>query len=272
MVADNDGCFSVSLSGVVMTAIILLLALTGGGESSVMEEVPLVAVDAAPTLEIVLVPAEAEVTVEEVEAAAVVLGGRLAALAASGSIAGGATTVVDPSGSGITVRLAEGTMMPGQVAAALRASGYVELVSGIITDLPEPELVGRQIFTSEYVEREDIGSTGETPVFNTLVPSGEFAGATAFADSMGGFAVEVVLTDEGAAALGAFSEENIGEVLAIVVDNTIIAAPVIQTRVSSSFVISGNFTRAEAQALAAQIGAEPLPIALETTSITRMGE
>jgi preprotein translocase subunit SecD len=78
----------------------------------------------------------------------------------------------------------------------------------------------------------------------------------------------VEMTPEGAERLGVFTANNIGNAMAIVLDGVVLSAPVIQNRVAESVIITGNFTQAEALALAAQIRSDPLPSAMVVESIT----
>ena len=65
-----------------------------------------------------------------------------------------------------------------------------------------------------------------------------------------GFGVEVHLTDGGAAKLRSVTAVNRGRLLAIVVDGKVLVAPTVRSPVAQIGVISGNFTRAEAERLA----------------------
>jgi preprotein translocase subunit SecD len=66
----------------------------------------------------------------------------------------------------------------------------------------------------------------------------------------GGFGVEVHLTDGGAAKLRSVTAVNLGRLLAIVVDGKVLAAPTVRSPVAQIGVISGTFTREEADRLA----------------------
>jgi preprotein translocase subunit SecD len=68
-----------------------------------------------------------------------------------------------------------------------------------------------------------------------------------------GFGVEVRLTDGGAAKLRAVTADNLGRLLAIVVDGKVLAAPTVRSPIAEIGVIKGKFTREEAERLAAGI-------------------
>lgn len=65
-----------------------------------------------------------------------------------------------------------------------------------------------------------------------------------------GFGVEVHLTDGGAAKLRLATADNLGRLLAIVVDGKVLAAPTVRSPITQIGVISGKFTREEAERLA----------------------
>jgi preprotein translocase subunit SecD len=65
-----------------------------------------------------------------------------------------------------------------------------------------------------------------------------------------GFGVEVHFTDAGAAKLRSVTADNVGRLLAIIVDGKLLAAPAIRSAVAQIGVMSGQFTREEAERLA----------------------
>ncbi len=78
-------------------------------------------------------------------------------------------------------------------------------------------------------------------------------------DQAGKPAVNFELTDEGAQIFGEATTKLIGKRLAIVLDNKVISAPVIRSRISKSGQITGNFTPEEAADLAIVLRAGALP-------------
>lgn len=68
--------------------------------------------------------------------------------------------------------------------------------------------------------------------------------------SSGSFNLSVRLDESGGAVFKKFTQAHINQKLAIVVDGTIIAAPVIRDAIGGEFVITGKFSREEAEKLA----------------------
>jgi preprotein translocase subunit SecD len=77
--------------------------------------------------------------------------------------------------------------------------------------------------------------------------------------------VEFQFNQEGARKFGELTGANIGKQLAIVLDNQIYSAPVINSRISSRGQITGSFTPEDAQDLAIVLraGALPVPVRIE---------
>ncbi|RUM28063.1 MAG: protein translocase subunit SecD [Aquifex sp.] len=81
-------------------------------------------------------------------------------------------------------------------------------------------------------------------------------------DEFGQPAVNFELKSEAAEKFGKFTEENIGKRLAIVLDNKVVSAPVIRSKISDRGQITGNFTAQEARdlALVLRTGSLPAPL------------
>jgi preprotein translocase subunit SecD len=105
--------------------------------------------------------------------------------------------------------------------------------------------------------------------FETVITGDGVTEATAAlaADSVGQWQVTITLDGESGETLGAFTEEHIGEPLAIVLDGEVISVPVIQARVDEQAVISGNFTALEAQHLARILNSDALPFSVQMIGI-----
>ncbi|HIP43685.1 MAG TPA: protein translocase subunit SecD [Aquifex aeolicus] len=81
-------------------------------------------------------------------------------------------------------------------------------------------------------------------------------------DEFGQPAVNFELKSEAAEKFGKFTEENVGNRLAIVLDNKVVSAPVIRSKISDRGQITGNFTAQEARdlALVLRTGSLPAPL------------
>jgi preprotein translocase subunit SecD len=82
------------------------------------------------------------------------------------------------------------------------------------------------------------------------------------ADEFGKSAVSFNLTADGATRFGRITEENVGKPLAIVLDKKVYSAPRINSRITDSGQITGNFTQEEANDLALILRSGALPASM----------
>ena len=77
-------------------------------------------------------------------------------------------------------------------------------------------------------------------------------------DAGGGrFSVGVVFSAAGSSRMAAATQAHLGKPVAIILDGRVIAAPTLRSPIGDSAVISGDFTRAEADAIAAGLAVRP---------------
>ena len=84
----------------------------------------------------------------------------------------------------------------------------------------------------------------------------------------GDYVVEFEFNKEGGDKFLELTSENRGRCLAIILDNTLISAPVINAAISTSGIIEGSFTWDEANRLAVDLNAGALPAPLKVLSET----
>lgn len=87
----------------------------------------------------------------------------------------------------------------------------------------------------------------------------------------GGWQVSFTLNSEGNETFANFTGANIGQPMAIVLDGEVLSSPTIQARISGTGSITGQFTRAEAEALAIQLRYGALPVPLEVAAFDTVG-
>jgi len=89
----------------------------------------------------------------------------------------------------------------------------------------------------------------ETVLRNSDIATAQLvAGSTAST-----FGVAVTFTSDGAARMARASGSHVGRPLAILIDGEVVMAPVIRSAIGASALITGNFTRAEAERIVAGI-------------------
>ena len=90
-------------------------------------------------------------------------------------------------------------------------------------------------------------------------------------DRNGNPAVNFFLTADGAKLFGSATEQHIGEMLAIVLDNAVSSAPVIHSRIESEGIIEGHFTVQQTEDLSLLLRSGALPASLEKEQDQRVG-
>ncbi|MCK6578288.1 MAG: hypothetical protein L6Q98_09315 [Anaerolineae bacterium] len=166
-----------------------------------------------------LQPVVSEYSAADLEAAAEVIGARLSALGYSGA----QTEVL---AEGVVVRLPP-DYEPSEVYPVLTMRGGVEFVDA---------------------------AGGEA-----VIGSADILSAKAQSDTFGGWAVLITLTPAGGEAMMRYTRDHIGDVLAVRVDDQVIAEPVINSAIGAEVMISGDFDESRARELAARIGFGALP-------------
>lgn len=108
-------------------------------------------------------------------------------------------------------------------------------------------------------------------IWHTVMTGAELKTAVASVQT-GNYEVSFELTSSGAKVFGDFTSNNIGKVLAIVLDKKIISAPLINDAIpDGKGVISGNFTSDTANQLAVQLRYGALPIPLKVVQTQTVG-
>ncbi|MDR3281042.1 MAG: protein translocase subunit SecD [Synergistaceae bacterium] len=83
--------------------------------------------------------------------------------------------------------------------------------------------------------------------------------------------VNITFNREGAAAFEKATGENIGKQIAIVLDDVILSAPVVQTKISGTGSITGGFSESEAVRLAIMLKGGALPLKVEVIENRSVG-
>ncbi len=139
-------------------------------------------------------------------------------------------------------------------AAALAANGGVLPVGSMILPGRLDTSTGDANQQVYYIVARNPIVTGEDLSDTTPQPSTK---------NPGQYDVSFHLTNSAAARFGPFTETNVGHQMAIVLDNKVYSAPVINSRIEDSGVIEGNFSQDSAQDLARVLRAGALPASIK---------
>lgn len=108
-------------------------------------------------------------------------------------------------------------------------------------DQPVPGLVVAQVVDSGrliYLHRE------------IVVNNDDISQTWLVDDGSGRYGVGVQLLTGGADRMRQATERHVGRPMAVLIDGRVVMAPVVRSSISDSAVITGNFTRAEAERIA----------------------
>lgn len=114
---------------------------------------------------------------------------------------------------------------------------------------------------------ETMGTLSLSDLEESLFTESIFAKAAVETDDFGYSSLALNVKTDYQDALFQLSGENLGRRLAIVIDETILSAPVIRAQVKENILISGLQDFAEAEQLALMINSGPLPVALSIEDI-----
>lgn len=178
-----------------------------------------------------------------------------------------------------------GVRDPQQAVATIQQTALLEFVDFGGLSNQVSNYIGSEIVTTEQVDlRGDVDQSEEDPLsgrrahpvtglpFRTVMSGAGLQAASAVLAPAQGtgnpqWLINFEIKDEYQNIFGSFTQERIGEPLAIVLDGEVLSAPTIQAQLSTGGVISGQFTEEEATTLALQLrsGALPIPMRIEST-------
>ncbi|MBK9209241.1 MAG: protein translocase subunit SecD [Anaerolineales bacterium] len=207
------------------------------------------------------VPAETEVTAEDLLNAKNILQNRANALGVS-------EVVMQTAGDRRIVAEFPGVTNPEEVVAALKQTALLEFVDMGTT----PVLEGTIVQTDFGIENAPaVNEAGET-IYHTVMTGAALQTASVSRSDTGQYAISFVLKSDATDIFGEYTTSHQGQYLAIVLDKQVISAPVIQSPITSGEgQISGSFTQDAAQTLAVQLRSGALPIPIKVVESRTVG-
>ncbi len=173
-----------------------------------------------------------------------------------------------------------GASNPEEVVASLQQTALLEFVDFG----SNPVAVGTKIETDHASTAANESSATATPaatattdpnqpaasptqaaatIYHTVMTGADLKEAHVATDSVGQPAVGFSLSDKGAKIFSDYTTSHVNQYLGIVLDKTVISAPVVNTPITDgSGIVQGKFTAEEANKLAIQLsyGALPVPV------------
>lgn len=124
-------------------------------------------------------------------------------------------------------------------------------------------------------DREDRGGGGDSQWMVVskipIITGKDLKTARSGQDRNGNPAVNFYLTSDGSKPFGRATGEHIGERLAIILDNKVVSAPEIHSKIDSDGIIEGRFTRQQAEDLSLLLRSGALPARLQIDQDQRVG-
>ncbi|MDD5642415.1 MAG: protein translocase subunit SecD [Syntrophales bacterium] len=168
-----------------------------------------------------------------------------------------------------------GVDLPELIGQALKTGrlkpGYSgeELNQALASQIPADD----EVHIEKRVNR-DTGRVEKTPLLlkkKVLLTGADIKDAKSRPDEYGQYAVHFEWNSRGAKEFSEITGANIGRRLAIILDNVVQSAPVIQSRIGAQGVITGSFTPQEAADLAIVLRAGALPAAVKIVQNVTVG-
>jgi preprotein translocase subunit SecD len=225
------------------------------------------------------VPAETSISTEELNNAKNILQNRANALGVS-------EIVMQTAGDRRIVAEFPGVTNPEEVVSTLKQTALLEFVdmgtsplqpgSVIKTDfgVTDPAAAATDSATPTPSAPADPAATpapAET-IYHTVMTGAGLNTASVTRSQSGAYQIAFVLKPEASDLFAEYTTSHTKQYLAIVLDKTVISAPIIENPITSGEgVISGNFTQEEAQTLAVQLRSGALPIPIKVVESRTVG-
>ena len=173
-----------------------------------------------------------------------------------------------------------GVKNPDQAIETIRSTGQLEFVDlggmpvgpeDFINTTNRPDAVAKlqQAIAAGEAAPQSIPFPDQ--VFETIMTGDILEGVVAAQDEFTQWQIQFDLTSESSGEFFAYTRDNIGRVLAIVLDGRVLSTPVINAAINDQGVISGNFTADEADSLAIQMRYGALPVPLQVVDVRTIG-
>jgi protein-export membrane protein SecD len=169
-----------------------------------------------------------------------------------------------------------GISNPDAAVQTLKSTGQLEFVEIGAPDAKITDGVYLRTSNSPNPPNPDTQAKITDPypdkTFKTIMTGRDLKQVGTTTDSTGAPAISFQLSDQGSQTFATYTSQNVGKVLAIVLDNVVLSAPTIQTAITQgSGIIQGKFTLSEAQNLAVQMRYGALPVPLDVVDRTTIG-
>jgi len=171
-----------------------------------------------------------------------------------------------------------GVSNPDQAIDTIRSTGQLEFIEPAGERFVGGEIINtsnRPDAVSRFLASENRNPLATTPfpdrVFETVMTGDILQQAIAAQDEFNQWQIQFSLTGAGSNQFYEYTRNHIGDALVIVLDGRVLSAPVINAAISDNGVITGQFTREEAESLGVQMRYGALPVPLTVADVRTIG-
>ena len=173
-----------------------------------------------------------------------------------------------------------GVKNPDQAIQTIRSTGQLEFVDLGEAPVRPEDFINTTNRPDDVTKLQEAVAAGEAApqsvpfpeqVFTTIMTGDILQAVVATQDQYTNWQIQFDLTSESSGDFFNYTRDNIGQVLAIVLDGRVLSTPVINAAINDNGVISGNFTQDEAESLAIQMRYGALPIPLKVVDVRTIG-
>ena len=144
-------------------------------------------------------------------------------------------------------------VLMGGVSRAIVSALPLDLESAGVAQGPQAQLEIRlaDAMPSAGLTAATVDGTGQAIYVQTsaLVTASDVTQARVLEGGGGRFSVDVTLSDEASQRMSRATAAHIGKPVAIMLDGRVVAAPLVRSPIGRNALLSGNFTRAQAEAI-----------------------
>jgi TonB family protein len=148
-------------------------------------------------------------------------------------------------------------VLMGGVSRAIVSALPLDLESAGVAQGPQAQLEIRlaEAMPSAGLTAVTVDGTGQAIYVQTsaLVTASDVTQARVLETEGGRFSVDVTLSDEASQRMSRATAAHIGKPVAIMLDGRVVAAPVVRSPIGRSALFTGNFTRAQAEAIVSRL-------------------
>ncbi|MBK6768596.1 MAG: protein translocase subunit SecD [Ardenticatenales bacterium] len=199
---------------------------------------------------------------------------------ANATAASAATPITGTSPTTTTASTDEVTATDALTATeGLTATDGTTATTGTTATLPTTSTAAADatapVTATDAVTATEPISTGiiaeDETLYPTVLTGDELASASVTLDENLQYAVSFQVKASAAARMQRFTSQHLQKIMPIILDNAVISSPTLQGAIGAEGQITGQFTKADAESLAAQINSGSLPLKLNVVGQTAIG-